>query len=68
VRPSGFPYLTGEQMKTVLSRPRFRYQDKAAKPRNLAEAEGIASPCKRRSHCSATRHILKPPAMAISQN
>jgi len=33
-------------MKMVLYRPRFRYQDKAAKPPNLAEAEGIASPCK----------------------
>ena len=42
VRPSGFPYLTGrEQMKMVLYRPRFRHPDKAAKPPNLAEAEGI---------------------------
>ena len=28
-------------MKMVLYRPRFRYPDKAAKPPNLAEAEGI---------------------------
>src|SRR6266536_3145543 len=42
VRPNGFPYLTGrEQMKMVLYRPRFRHPDKAAKPPNLAEAEGI---------------------------
>jgi hypothetical protein len=41
-RPSGFPYLTGrEQMKMILSRPRFRHPDKAAMPPNLAEAESI---------------------------
>jgi uncharacterized protein len=41
-RPSGFPYLTGrEQMKMVLYRPRFRHPDRATKPPNLAEAEGI---------------------------
>jgi MOSC domain-containing protein len=42
VRPSGFPYLTGrEQMKMLLYRPRFRHPEKAAKPPNLFEAEGI---------------------------
>ena len=42
-RPAGFPYLTGrEQMNMLLYRPRFRHPDKAAKPPNLAEAEGIA--------------------------
>src|SRR6266536_5710064 len=42
VRPTGFPYLTGrEQMKMVLYRPRFRHPEKAAKPPNLVEAEGI---------------------------
>jgi uncharacterized protein len=42
VRPCGFPYLTGrEQSKMLLYRPRFRCPDKAAKPPNLAEAEGI---------------------------
>lgn len=42
-RPSGFPYLTGrEQSKMLLYRPRFRHPDKALKPPNLAEAEGIA--------------------------
>jgi uncharacterized protein YcbX len=41
-RPTGFPYLTGrEQMKMVLYQPRFRHLEKAAKPPNLAEAEGI---------------------------
>jgi len=42
VRPTGFPYLTGrEQMKMVLYQPRFRHPEKAAKPPNLVEAEGI---------------------------
>jgi uncharacterized protein YcbX len=41
-RPKGFPYLTGrEQTKMLLYCPRFRHPDKAAKPPNLAEAEGI---------------------------
>jgi uncharacterized protein YcbX len=41
-RPNGFPYLTGrEQLKMVLYRPRFRHPEKASKPPNLAEAEGI---------------------------
>src|SRR5262249_15283932 len=42
-RPAGFPYLTGrEQMNMLLYRPRFRHPAKAAKPPNLAEAQGIA--------------------------
>lgn len=42
-RPSGFPYLTGrEQTRMLLYSPRFRHPDKAAKPPNLAAAEGIA--------------------------
>ena len=41
--PKGFPYLTArEQRKLLQYRPRFRYPDKAARPINLAEAEGIA--------------------------
>lgn len=40
--PKGFPYLTGrEQQEMVLYRPRFRNPEKAAKPPNLADAEGI---------------------------
>jgi uncharacterized protein YcbX len=41
--PKGFPYLTArEQRKLLQYCPRFRYPDKAARPVNLAEAEGIA--------------------------
>jgi uncharacterized protein YcbX len=41
--PKGFPYLTArEQPKLLHYRPRFRYPDKAARPVNLAEAEGLA--------------------------
>ncbi len=41
-RPKGFPYLTGrEQARMLLYRPRFRHPDRAAKPPNWAEAEGI---------------------------
>ena len=41
--PKGFPYLTArEQRKLLRYRPRFRYPDKAARPINLADAEGIA--------------------------
>jgi|SRR5438128_4868227 len=41
--PKGFPYLTArEQRKLLQYRPRFRHPDKAARPINLAEAEGIA--------------------------
>jgi MOSC domain-containing protein len=40
--PKGFPYLTGrEQQEMVLYRPRFRYPEKAARPPNLTDAEGI---------------------------
>lgn len=39
--PAGFPYLTArEQQKLLQYRPRFRYPDKAARPVNLAEADG----------------------------
>src|SRR5213593_4175519 len=41
--PKGFPYLTGrEQEEMLLYRPRFRHPDRAAKPPNLSEAEGMA--------------------------
>jgi uncharacterized protein YcbX len=41
--PKGFPYLTGrEHREMLLYRPRFRHPDKAARPPNLAEAEGMA--------------------------
>ena len=41
--PKGFPYLTGrEQKEMLLYRPRFRHPDRAAKPPNLSEAEGMA--------------------------
>ncbi|HSQ19484.1 MAG TPA: MOSC domain-containing protein [Blastocatellia bacterium] len=41
--PKGFPYLTGrEQQQMLRYRPRFRHPDKAAKPPNLSEAEGLA--------------------------
>jgi hypothetical protein len=41
-KPSGFPYLTGrEQVNMLLYQPRFRHPEKAAKPPNLADAEGI---------------------------
>lgn len=41
--PKGFPYLTGrEQREMLLYRPRYRHPERAAKPVNLAEAEGIA--------------------------
>lgn len=40
--PKGFPYLTGREQKELLRyRPRFRHPDQAARPINLAEAEGI---------------------------
>lgn len=40
--PKGFPYLTGrEQQEMVLYRPRFRHPEKAARPPNLTDAEGI---------------------------
>src|SRR5215831_10916669 len=38
----GFPYFTArEQRKLLQYRPRFRYPEKAARPINLAEAEGM---------------------------
>src|SRR5262249_12789188 len=41
-RPSGFPYLTGrEQANMLLYQPRFRHPEKASKPPNLVDAEGI---------------------------
>jgi uncharacterized protein YcbX len=41
--PKGFPYLTGrEQEEMLLYRPRFRHPERAAKPPNLSEAEGMA--------------------------
>src|SRR5712671_3385947 len=41
--PKGFPYLTARvQRKLLQYRPRFRHPDKAARPVNLAEAEGLA--------------------------
>jgi len=41
-RPRGFPYLTGrDQAKMLLYRAHFRYPDIAAKPPNLADAEGM---------------------------
>ena len=41
--PKGFPFLTGREQEGILRyRPRFRDSAKAAKPINLAEAEGIA--------------------------
>src|SRR5208337_222476 len=40
---AGFPFLTArEQPQMLLHRPRFRYQDKALRPPNLAEAEHLA--------------------------
>ncbi len=40
--PKGFPYLTArEQRKMLQYRPHFRHADKAARPVNLAEAEGM---------------------------
>jgi uncharacterized protein YcbX len=38
----GFPYLTAREQRRLLQFvPRFRHPDKAARPPNLAEAEGI---------------------------
>jgi uncharacterized protein YcbX len=40
--PKGFPYLTGrEQHQMLRFRPRFRHPDKASRPVNLKEAEGM---------------------------
>jgi hypothetical protein len=57
-KPSGFPYLTGrEQVNMLLYQPRFRHPEKAAKPPNSADAEGIEpglNPifCRSRRPCS----------------
>jgi uncharacterized protein YcbX len=40
--PKGFPYLTAREQREMLRyRPRFRHLDKAARPINLTEAEGM---------------------------
>ena len=42
-RPKGFPWFTGREQREMLRyRPRFRYPEKAIRPPNLAEAEGVA--------------------------
>ena len=41
-RPRGFPWLTGREQNEMLRHvPRFRHPEKAARPPNLAEAEGF---------------------------
>jgi uncharacterized protein len=41
--PTGFPYLTAREQHEMLQyRPRFRQPEKAARPINWAEAEGMA--------------------------
>jgi hypothetical protein len=40
--PKGFRYFTGREQRQMLQyRPRFRHPDKAARPINLTEAEGM---------------------------
>ena len=40
--PKGFPYFTGREQRQMLRyQPRFRHPDKAARPVNLSEAEGM---------------------------
>lgn len=52
--PAGFPYFTGrEQRQMIRYRARFRHPDKAARPINLAEAEGNGA-----APLSATREEL----------
>lgn len=42
--PKGFPWLTGrEQEAMLLYRPLFRHPERAVRPDNLAEAEGLGS-------------------------
>ena len=42
--PAGFPYFTARQQRTLLQyRPRFRCPDKAARPVNLTEADGMGA-------------------------
>jgi uncharacterized protein YcbX len=41
-RPKGFPWFTGREQREMLRyRPRFRHPEKAVRPPNLAEAEGV---------------------------
>ncbi len=41
--PKGFPFFTGrDKRQMILYRPRFRHPEKAARPINLAEAEGLS--------------------------
>jgi uncharacterized protein len=42
--PTGFPYFTAREQRRLLQyRPRFRHPDKAARPINLTEAEGMGA-------------------------
>jgi MOSC domain-containing protein len=42
--PKGFPYFTAREQNRLLQyRPRFRYPDKAARPTNLTEADGMGA-------------------------
>jgi len=42
--PKGFPYFTAREQNRLLQyRPRFRNPDKAARPTNLTEAEGMGA-------------------------
>jgi uncharacterized protein YcbX len=42
--PTGFPFFTGrDQRQMIRYRPRFRNPEKAARPRNLSEAEKLGS-------------------------
>jgi len=42
--PKGFPYFTArEQHRLLQYRPRFRHPDKAVRPTNLTEAEGMGA-------------------------
>src|SRR5215831_135507 len=42
--PKGFPYFTAREQNRLLQyRPRFRHPDKAARPTNLTEAEGMGA-------------------------
>jgi uncharacterized protein YcbX len=42
--PKGFPYFTAREQRRLLQyRPHFRYPEKAARPINLTEAEGMGA-------------------------
>src|SRR5258705_666507 len=42
--PAGFPYFTAREQRRLLQyRPRFRHPDKAARPVNLTEADGMGA-------------------------